>query len=161
MDVFLLPFIFSLWDAISFLLLLQASLTRRNATWFVGFLFGAISQTIQTSIQWIGFLFWVFISSYTGRFWIQLLRWLFIVPITFITFFQYVYTFGPKHCKRFFFDILCNPVPGIEFDGRIGESEDFASLQRRRFNHNLVARCIARNKHLSAKQASRSINSNV
>ncbi len=30
-----------------------------------------------------------------------------------------------------FFDMLCNPVPGIEFDGPIGESEDFASLQRR------------------------------
>jgi hypothetical protein len=56
---------------------------------------------------------------------------------------------------------LCNPVPGIEFDGRIGESEDFASLQRRQFNHNLVARRIARNKHLLAKRASRSTSSNI
>ena len=157
MDVFLLPFIFSFRAAISFLLLIQATLTMRN----VGFLFQAILQTIQKSIQWIGFLCWLFVSSYTGRFWILILRWLFIVPITFITFFGYVYNFGPKHRKRSLFDILCNPVPGVEFDGRVGESEDFVSLERRRFNHNLVARRIARNKHLSAKRASRSISSNI
>ncbi len=157
MDAFLLPFIFSLRAAISFLLLIQATLTMRN----VGFLFQTILQTIQKSIQWIGFLFWLFISSFTGRFWMKLIRWIFIVPITFITFFRYVYNFGPKHRKRSLFDILCNPVPGIEFDGRVGESEDFASLERRRFNHNLVARRIARDKHLSAKRTSRSISSVV
>ncbi len=88
MDVFLLPFIFSFWAAISFLLLLQATLTRRKAIWFIGFLFATTTQAIQATIQWIGFLFWIFVSSYTGRFWLQLLRWLFIVPITFVTFFQ-------------------------------------------------------------------------
>jgi hypothetical protein len=51
---------------------------------------------------------------------------------------------------------LFNPVPGFEFDGCIGEFEDFASLQRRWFNHNLVSRQIARHKHLSAKRATRS-----
>ena len=71
-------------------------------------------------------------------------------------FYQYVYNFGPKHCKWSLLDILFNPVPGIEFDGCIGESEDFASLKRRRFNHNLVSRQIARHKHLSAKRATRS-----
>jgi hypothetical protein len=130
MDVFLLPFIFSFRAAISFLLLLQASLSRCNILWFVRFLFGTISQVFQATIQWIGFLFWLFVSSYTGRFWIQVLWWLFTVPIIFVTLFQYVYNFGPKHCKRSLLDILFNPVPGIEFDGRIGESEDFASLER-------------------------------
>ena len=96
-----------------------------------------------------------------GIFWIQLLRWLFIVPITFVTFFQYIYNFGPKHCKRSLFDILRNSVPGIEFDGCIGESENFASLQWRRFNHNLVARRIARNNHLLAKRMSQSVSSNI
>jgi len=123
MDVFLLPFIFSFRAAISFLLLIQATLTMCN----VGFLF----QTIQYSIQWIGFLFWLFVSSFTGRFWMQILRWLFIVPITFLAFFRHVYNFGPKHRKQSLFDILRNPVPSVEFDGRIGESDDFASLKRR------------------------------
>ncbi len=68
-------------------------------------------------------------------------------------FFLYVYDFGPKHCKQSFFDILRNPVPGIEFDGRIGESADFDSLERRCLNHNLIARKIARDKHLSSKRA--------
>ncbi len=79
-----------------------------------------------------------------------------MVPITFITFFQYVHYLGPKHCKRFLFDILSNPVPGVKFDGRIGESKDFASLKWCWFNQNLVARKIAQDKHLSAKQATRS-----
>ncbi len=54
-----------------------------------------------------------------------------MVPITFITFFQYVYNFRPKHCKRSLFDILSNPVPGVKFDGCIGKSKDFASLKYR------------------------------
>ncbi len=31
---------------------------------------------------------------------------------------------------------MCNPVPGIEFEGQINKSEDFESLKRRGFNHN-------------------------
>jgi hypothetical protein len=135
MDVFLLPFIFSFRAVISFLHLLQASLTICNAVSFIRFLFGAIFEAFHASFQWIGFLFWLFVSSYTGRFWFQLLQWIFIVPLTFITFFRYMHNFGPKHRKQSLLDILCNPVPGVEFDGRIGESEDFASLRRRRFNH--------------------------
>ena len=127
MDIFLLPFIFSLRAAISFLLLFQALLSRRTVVWIIGFLHGILSQ----AVQWFGFLFWLFLSSYTGRFWLGLLRWLFIVPITLVTFFRHVYNFGPKHRKRSLFDILCNPVPGVEFDGRIGESADFGSLKRR------------------------------
>jgi hypothetical protein len=150
--MFLLPFIFSFWAAISFLLLFQALLSRRTAVWIITFLHGILSQ----AFQWFGFLCWLFPSSYTGHFWLGLLRWLFIVPITFFPFFHYVYNFGPKHCKRSLFDILRNPVPGIEFDGCIGESDDFDSLQRRQFNHNLIARRIARNKQLSAKRTTRS-----
>jgi hypothetical protein len=48
---------------------------------------------------------------------------------------------------------LSYPVPGVKFDGRIGKSEDFASLKRHQFNQNLVAQKIARDKHLSAKRA--------
>jgi hypothetical protein len=40
--------------------------------------------------------------------------------------------------------------------GRDGESNDLNSFRRRRFNHDLVARCIARNKHLLAKQVPQS-----
>jgi hypothetical protein len=139
MDVFLLPFMFSFWAATSFLLLFQALSSRQNIIWFTKLLFKITQQGIQQVIQWIGFLFWLFISSYSGRFWLQILCWMIIVPITFIRFFQYVYNFGPKHCKRSLFDILSNPVPGVEFDGRIGESNDFTSLERHQFNHNLVA----------------------
>jgi hypothetical protein len=155
MDVFLLPFIFSFWAAISFLLLLQASFTKHNAVWSFRLLLRTIFQAVHASIQWIGFLFWLFVSSYTGRFWFHLLRWIFIV------FFQYVYNFGPKHRKRSLLDILCNPVPGVEFDGRFGESADFDSLRRRRFNHNLVARRIVRNKRFSTRHSTRSIASNI
>ena len=52
--------------------------------------------------------------------------------------------------------IPCNPVPGIEFTGRINKSEDFESLKLRHLNHNLISRCIARDKHLAAKQATQS-----
>jgi hypothetical protein len=148
MDICLILFIFSFWAAISSLLLFQALSLRRTIIWIIGIFYGILSQ----AIQWIGFLFWLFLSSYTGRFWLAILCWLFIVPITFITFFWRVYNFGPKHCKRSVFDILCNPVPGIEFDGCSGESDDFDSLQRQRFNHNLIARRIARSKQFLAKQ---------
>jgi hypothetical protein len=64
--------------------------------------------------------------------------------------------FEPKHHKWSLFDILSNLVPGVEFDGRIGESDNFTSLERCRFNHNLAAQKNARDKHLSAKQATQS-----
>ena len=156
MDVFLLPFIFLFRAATSFLLLFQALSSRQNIIWFTKLLFKITQQGIQQVIQWIGFLFWLFISIYSGFVWLQILHWMFIFPITFITFFQYVYNFGPKHCKRSLFDILSNPVPGTKFDGRIGKSKDFASLKRRWFNQNLVAQKIARDKHLSANWATRS-----
>ena len=43
-----------------------------------------------------------------------------------------------------------------EFEGWIGESDDFESLRRQRFNHNIMARCIARSKRLSIKRTTRS-----
>jgi len=81
--MFLLPFIFSVRAAISFLLFFQALLSRNTVLHITEFL---CKVTFQAA-QWVGFLFWLFISSYTGRFWLGLLRWLFIVPITFVTFF--------------------------------------------------------------------------
>jgi hypothetical protein len=73
------------------------------------------------------------------------------------TFFWSVYDFGPKHCKRSLFDILRNPVPGIEFEGRPGESDDIDSLRRRRFNHCILARQIARRRHLTQKRTTQSM----
>jgi hypothetical protein len=128
MDAFLLPFIFSVWAAISFLLLLQVIFTRPNIIWFIHYLFQSLYSGIYQVIQWIGFLLWIFITGYSGRFWYLILRCIFIIPITLFTFFQYVYNFCPKHCKRSLFDVLSNPVPGIEFDGRLGESDEFDLL---------------------------------
>jgi hypothetical protein len=90
----------------------------------IRFLFGIICE----SIQWTHFLLWIAISSWIGRFWWNLIQIFFIIPITIYTFFRGVYDFGPKHRKRFLLDILWNPVPGIEFEGQLGESADFESL---------------------------------
>jgi hypothetical protein len=32
-----------------------------------------------------------------------------------------------------------NPVPGVEFEGCLGEADDFEALWHQRFNHNIVA----------------------
>jgi hypothetical protein len=149
MYMFLLPFIFSVWAAISFLLLLQAILTRDNLLKFVAI----TTQGIQQAFHWMDYFFWMFITSYLGHFWWSILHWIFIVPIILFTFFRSVYTFGLKHCKQSLIEILYNPVTGIEFEGWIHESNDFDSSKRRRFNHNLISRRIARDKHLAAKQA--------
>ncbi len=55
----------------------------------------------------------------------SLIQVFFIVPIMIYTFFRGVYDFGPKCRKRTFFDILLNPVLGIEFEERLGETDDF------------------------------------
>ncbi len=156
MDVFLLPFILSVRAAISFLLLLQVSFTRSNIIWFIYYLLQSSYSGIYQVIQWIGFLLWIFITGYSGRFWYLILWCIFIMPITLFTFFWHIYNFGPKHHKRSLFDILSNPVPGIEFDGRLGESDEFNLLKRWRFNHKVVARQIAQSKQLSSKSTTRS-----
>jgi hypothetical protein len=60
MDVFLLPFIFLIQAAISFLLLFQALLqafsSRRNLIWYMRLLLKITQQGIQQLIQWIGFI---------------------------------------------------------------------------------------------------------
>ena len=142
MDVFFLPFIFSVRAAISFLLLFQAL--------FI-FMFWFSVDLIRDLYRWSCFLSWLFISSPTGRFWWFICQVIFIVPITLYTFFRGMYDFGPKHRKRSLFDILRHPVPGIEFEGRPGESQDIDLVRRRRFNHCLLARRIARRKHLTQK----------
>jgi hypothetical protein len=78
------------------------------------------------------------------------------VPITLFTFFQHVYNFVPIHHKRSLFDILSKPVPEIEFDGHLGESDDFDLLKHQLFNHKVVARQIAQSKRLSSKSTTRS-----
>jgi hypothetical protein len=83
MDMFLLPFIFSVRAAISFLLLLQAILTRDNLLQFAAI----TTQGIQQAFHWVGFFFWMFITSYLGHFWWPILRWIFTVPIILFTFF--------------------------------------------------------------------------
>ncbi len=152
MDMLLLPFMFSVWAAISFLLLLQAILTRDNLL-----LFAAITTPgIQQAFHWMGFLFWMFITSYLGCFWWSILHWIFISLVVLFTFFWSVYTFGPQHCKGSLIEILCNPVPNIEFKGWINKSNDFDSLTQWCFNHNLISWCIARDKHLAAKWVTQS-----
>ena len=47
----------------------------------------------------------------------SLIQVFFVIPITIYTFFRGVYDFGPKSRKRTLFDILLNPVPGIDFWG--------------------------------------------
>jgi hypothetical protein len=100
----------------------------------VSFLVGLIICSVgilQESIQWTGFLTCIAIITQMGRFMWSLIQVFFIVPITIYTFFWGVYDFGPKHRKITLFDILLNPVPGIEFEGRLGESDDFDSRRRR------------------------------
>jgi hypothetical protein len=85
------------------------------------------------------FFTWAYLSSYSGRFWWSILHWSFNVPIVLFTFFHGVYNFGPKHYQWSLFNILLNPVPGIEFEGRISESNEFDLLKHQRFNHNIIA----------------------
>ncbi len=156
MDIFLLPFIFSVWAAISFLILLQAITSRCNVRQFTKFILSFFRQIIQEVFLWMGFLTWKFVSSYLGCFWLSILCWIFIVPIVLYTFFHGVYSFGPRHCQRPFIDNLWNPVQGIEFEGHISESNDFDLLKRSCFKHNLNAQQIAQNAHLSAKWTTQS-----
>jgi hypothetical protein len=135
MDMIFLPIIFSVRAAISFLLLLQAILSRDNLLQFAA----TTTQIIHQAFHWMGFLLWLFITSYSGHFWLSILRWIFIVPIILFTFFWNIYNFGLKHHKQSLIKILCNPVPGIEFEGRLNEPEDFESLKHRCFNHNLIS----------------------
>ena len=72
-----------------------------------------------------------------------------------------MYDFGPKWRKRTIIAILLNPGPGIDFDKRLDETDDFDASLRWRFNHNNVARQIARNKRLNAKRNTKSIASTV
>jgi hypothetical protein len=122
MEIFLFPIIFSIRAAISTLLL------RRVLSIFT---FRFAIDLVQDLHQWSRFISWITTSSYTGRFWWSIFQVIFVVPITLYTFFQAIYDFGPKHRKRSLLDILRNPVPGIEFEGRPGESDDFDLLQRR------------------------------
>jgi hypothetical protein len=39
-----------------------------------------------------------------------------------------------------------NPVPGVEFEGQLGEADDFEALWHQKFNHNIVPWQIARTK---------------
>ena len=122
MNVFIFPIIFSIGAVISILLLLRV-LSICTVQFAI--------HLIQDLYQWSRFLSWIAISSYTGRFWWSLIQLVFVIPITLYTFFWSVYDFGPKHCKRSLLDILWNPVPGIELEGRLGKSDDLNLLQRR------------------------------
>ncbi len=156
MDIVLLPFLFSVWAAIYFLFFLQAITSRRNVIWFTKCFLSFFSQIIQEVFWWTGFLTWKFVFSYLGCFWLSILCWIFIVPIVLYTFFHGVYNFGPQHHQWSFIVILFNPVPGIEFEGRNSESNDFDLLKCRRFHHNLIAQQIAWNARLLAERTMQS-----
>ncbi len=99
MGMCLLPFIFSVRAAISFLLSFQVIVSRCNIVQCTRFLITTSTQVIWQSLKWIGFLFWTFMNSYTGRFWLSFLCWMFIVPIVLFMFFWSIYNFVPDHCK--------------------------------------------------------------
>jgi hypothetical protein len=131
MDIFLLPIIFSIQAAISILLFLRVIFSIHTAKCTVSFLVGLSVGSVEIlheSILWTCFLSWIAISSRIGRFLGSLIQVFFIIPIPIYTFFRGVYDFGPKSCRRSFFDILSNPVPGIEFEVRLGKADDFEAL---------------------------------
>ena len=150
MDCFLLPFIFSIRVAISILLLLQRIILPAMM------LFTA--SLIKQTTQWLLFVVNLFLTTTFGRaLWSiisTVLCIVFIVPITFYTFYKSIYDFGPAHRKRSFIDILSQPVPGVEFE----EQHDDSNLHsRRRFHHKIVSRRLLRNKILSSKVVTRNI----
>jgi hypothetical protein len=123
MDCFLLPFIFSFWAAISILLLLQQLLPATIL--FTASLFKQV-------IQWLLFLACLFFTTRLRQiiwsFLSTVLCLVFMVPIVIHSFYKSIYDFGPKHHKQLFWEIITQPVPGIEFEGRLGKSADFDSL---------------------------------
>jgi hypothetical protein len=76
-----------------------------------------------------------------------------LVPIVFYTFYKSIYDFGQAHHKRYFIDILSQPVPGIDFEE---QHDDSISHLHRRFNHKMVSRRLIRNKTLSSKVVTKS-----
>jgi hypothetical protein len=58
------------------------------------------------------------------------------------------------HRKQSFINILSQPVPGIDFEEKHGDSN---SHLRHRFNHKMVSHRLLRNKILSSKVVTRSI----
>ncbi len=150
MDIFIFPIIFLIWAAISILLLLRTIFSIHMAKTFIYFSF-VITQELY---QWTRFLSWIAILNYTGHFWWMVLQTIFVVPITFYSFFWYVYDFGPKHCKQTLYNIIMNPVPGVEFE--VEEADDFEALWCQRFNNNIVAWWIACTKQLAMKRITKS-----
>jgi hypothetical protein len=142
MNIFLLPIIFLIQPAISILLLLRVIFSihtaKRTVSFLVGFSVGSVGILHESNL-WTCFLSWIAISSRVGHFLWSLIQVFFIIPITIYTFFKGVYDFGPKSCRRSFFDILSNPVPGIEFEGRLSKADDFEALRHLRFDHNIIA----------------------
>ncbi len=151
MDCCLLSFIFSFRAAISILLLLRQLLLATIL--FTASLFKQV-------IQWLLFLTCLFFTTRLGQFiWLFLLMVLclvFIVPIVFHSFYKSVYDFGPKHCKQTFWESLTQPVPEIKFEGCLGKSADFDSLQQCRFNHKPIGCKLQQNRILSSKLVTRS-----
>jgi hypothetical protein len=138
MDIFLIPIIFSIWAAISILFLLQVIFPVCTVSFLVSLTVSLVG-ILHESIQWTCFLTWIAITSQMGCFIWSLIQFFFIVPITIYTFFWGVYDFGPKCCKGTFFDILFNPFSGVEFEGRLSETDDFDAFRHWRFNHNIIA----------------------
>jgi hypothetical protein len=149
MDCFILPFIFSIWAAISILLLVQRIILPAMML----FMASLINQTIQ----WLLFGANLFLTTTFGRaLWSiisTVLCIVLIVPIVFYTFYRSIYDFGPAHCKLSFIDILSQPVPGIDFEG---QHDDSNSHLRCRFNPKMISRRLLRNKILSSKVVTRS-----
>ncbi len=125
MDIFLLPIIFLIRAAISILLLLRVIFSLHKVKCTVNFSVGILYK----SLQWTLFLSWFAISSWLGCYLWSFIQVFFIIPITIYTFFWAEYDFGPKSHRRSFFDILCNPIPGIEFEEILYEADDLENIQ--------------------------------
>jgi hypothetical protein len=117
--------------------------------------------TIQASDSVLLFVTRLFFTTRLGQtiwaFYLTVLCHVFIVSIVFHSFYKSVYDFGPKHRKQSFWEILTQPVPGIKFEGCLGKSADFDSLQQRRFNHKPFDHKLQWNKILSSKLFTRSM----
>jgi hypothetical protein len=84
-----------------------------------------MASLFKQVIQWLLSMTRLFFTTRLGKtIWsfFPVLCIVFIVPIVFHSFYKSIYDLGPKHCKQSFWEILTQPVPGIEFEGRLGES---------------------------------------
>ncbi len=150
MDYLLIPLIFSIWAAISTLLLLVTLCTPLNCIRMIASAWLLFMQTIY----WLGFLLRIIMVSLPGR----ILWWLIAVvtgpfllgPIALYTFFKSVYNFGPSHRHRSIWEMLMQPVPDESYYHTINNR---GLIKTRRLSHpNRVRRRVIRSRRYCSRQ---------